>query len=474
MADADNEHLTRRPLPRARSNFAARTAQDDRERLHRRSFVQHSPPPNEDTPLLADSGRPSSQYGNALDGEQETEERRRGTASWFSGLFTLSRADSGQPSTSHGKRQSITESSKPRPGAFPRPVGGTDKLGTFAGVFVPVTLNVLSILMFLRFGFLLGQAGLVGIMGMLIAAYAINLLTTLSISAIATNGTVRGGGAYYLISRSLGPEFGGSIGIVYYLGSVFNTSLNAVGLVDCLIDNFGTRGGNMAEWLPQSFWWQFLWATTVLVASTVICLAGSGLFARCSNGLLLVLLVATLSIPLSAIFNPPFSEPKESIVFTGLSMDTFRKNLLPHFTRGAAGSVIHHRENFQDLFGILFPATGGILAGASMSGDLKHPSKAIPKGTLYGIALTFVLYTLVIFAMAASITRETLYSNTNVIQLTNISGVIVLAGEIATSLFSVLMGVIGSSKLLQALARDHLIPGLSLFGQGTKTSDEVG
>jgi potassium/chloride transporter 9 len=278
--------------------------------------------------------------------------------------------------------------------------------------------------------------------------------------------------AYYLISRSLGPEFGGSIGIVYYLGSVFNTSLNAVGLIDCLIENFGSHGGDMAEWLPQSYWWQFLWATLVLAVCTLICLAGSGLFARCSNGLLLVLLVATISIPLSAVVRPPFTNPKEEIVFTGLSMDTFRQNLLPHFTRGAAGSVGHHRENFQDLFGILFPATGGILAGASMSGDLKHPSKAIPKGTLYGIGLTFILYTLVIFAMAASIARETFYNNTNVIQLTNISGAVVLAGEMATSLFSVLMGVIGSAKLLQALARDHLIPGLSLFGQGTKKSDE--
>ncbi|KAJ4339079.1 hypothetical protein N0V87_003514 [Didymella glomerata] len=309
-------------------------------------------------------------------------------------------------------------------------------------------------------------------MGMLVAGYAINLLTTMSISAIATNGTVRGGGAYYLISRSLGPEFGGSIGIVFYLGLVFNTSLNAVGLIDCSIENFGSRTGSMSQWLPQSYWWQFFWATVVLTVCTLICLAGSGLFARCSNGLLVILLVAIISIPVSAVIKDPYLDEKHGIVFTGFSLDTLRENLMPQFTKGAAGSVTKHRENFQDLFGILFPAVSGILAGASMSGDLKHPSKAIPKGTLYGLGLTFCLYTIVIIALAASIGRESFYNNTNVIQLTNISGVIILLGEYSTSLFSVLMGVIGSAKLLQALARDHLVPGLSIFGQGTKAKDE--
>ena len=107
-----------------------------------------------------------------------------------------------------------------------------------------------------------------------------------------------------------------------------------------------------------------------------------------------------------------------------------------------------------------------------MSGDLKHPSKAIPKGTLYGLATTFVLYTLVIFAMATTITRGSFLRNANVIQDTNISGLVVLAGELASSLFSTLMGVIGSAKLLQALARDNLLPGFWIFAQGTKKGDE--
>ena len=78
----------------------------------------------------------------------------------------------------------------------------------------------------------------------LFPSYLINLITTLSISAISSNGTVRGGGAYYLISRSLGPEFGGSIGLVLYLGFVFNTGMNAVGMIDCLMNNFGQVAGS--------------------------------------------------------------------------------------------------------------------------------------------------------------------------------------------------------------------------------------
>ncbi|KAF3920696.1 hypothetical protein ABW21_db0209388 [Orbilia brochopaga] len=340
------------------------------------------------------------------------------------------------------------------------------KLGTFSGVFVPTTLNVLSILMFLRFGFILGQSGILGMMG----AYLINLVTTLSISAISTNGTVRGGGAYYLISRSLGPEFGGSIGIVFYLGYVLNTGMNAVGLIDCFMNNYGaeSEGGGA---FPDSFWWRYLYATAVLVFCTLICLLGSGIFAKASNLLLIILLVATYSIPFSTFFMKPiYSDNK--LLYSGLSWQTFTENLYPRFLKGAAGSESAHRETFQTLFGILFPATGGIFAGASMSGDLRKPSRSIPKGTLQGLLVTFITYALVILAMGASIKRRALYTDLNVIQDVNLSAMLILAGEFATCFFSALMGVIGSAKLLQALARDNIIPHFSLFGQGTASNDE--
>ncbi|KAK8110870.1 vacuolar cation/proton exchanger 3 [Apiospora kogelbergensis] len=314
------------------------------------------------------------------------------------------------------------------------------KLGVVSGVYIPTVLNILSILMFLRFGSILGRIGLLGILGLLVVAYFIDLVTALSLSAIASNGEVKGGGAYYLISRSLGPEFGGSIGVLFYLSQVLNTAMNVVGLIDCLKLNLGAL-------IPDGYWQGYLMQTCALVVCTALCFAGSAAFSRASNGLLVVLTIAILSIPISAIARSPFKDDQLDVEFTGLNSQT-------------------------ELFGILFPATSGIFAGASMSGDLVNPSKAIPKGTLWSMFSTLILYLLVIISMAASITRESLLLQTNVISITNLWSPLILAGECAVTFFSALMGLVGSAKLLQALARDKLLPGLSVFGLGTRRGDE--
>lgn len=367
--------IRRRELPRSHSNFATKTATDQGGQLTRRwSLFRTSPSPRDEIPNPNLDG--TSQW-DAFSGVYQMESP--GLLSRIRGFFNFadagdqkqgngrrSRRGSGEPLLATGTDQRADkrhDHGKPRA----KSVGGipgaaSAKLGTFAGVFVPTTLNVLSILMFLRFGFILGQSGVLGMLGMLVACYAINLLTTMSVSAIASNGTVRGGGAYYLISRSLGPEFGGSIGLVFYIGCVFNTGMNAVGLIDCIIYNFGVTTGGWSRLLPDGFWWSYLWATLVLVLCTVICLAGSSLFARASNGLLVLLLIATFSIPISAFFLSPFESRHLGIEYTGLSMETFKGNLMPMFTRGADGSQLKGRETWQSLFGILFPATGGIFA----------------------------------------------------------------------------------------------------------------
>ncbi|KIW17878.1 hypothetical protein PV08_05073 [Exophiala spinifera] len=485
--------LGRGTLPRSRPTFSTRTATDDAAQLLRRSSF----------PALLDSqNQASHEHGDAVpdssrpipipSGVSSPSVSRPQTASstgaygTFSHVHNVPERDqaNGQAdfaaSMPHDTLTGSMHSASTKPENFtfnqvpvaPRTNGGTDKLGTFSGVFVPTSLNVLSILMFIRFGFILGQSGVVGMLGMLTVAYLINLLTTMSISAVASNGIVRGGGAYYLISRSLGPEFGGAIGLVSYLGFVFNTGMNAAGLIDCLYYVFGSKSGDWTNTIPEGPWWQYLFSTAVVVICVAICLAGSSIFARASNALLFVLLLATFSIPLSAVIVKPFYGKNHFTHFTGFSIETLKENLLPKFTKDAAGSQLHGKENYQDLFGILFPATGGILAGASMSGDLKNPSKSIPRGTLAGLALTFVSYTSVIIALAASVTRESFYRNVNVVQDTNVSGSLILVGEIATTFFSVLMGIIGPAKQLQAIARDSVFPGLAIFGQGSRKSDE--
>ena len=145
---------------------------------------------------------------------------------------------------------------------------------------------------------------------------------------------------------------------------------------------------------------------------------------------------------------------------------------------------------------LVCPVISRIPAKVWQTHDFGYPATnrssnlAIPKGTLSGLALTFATYTLVIFAMAATVTRTSFYNDVNIVQdvstignarrpmlrqagrKTNLSGVLILLGEFATTFFSSLLGVIGSAKLLQAIARDNLIPGLSIFGQGTIPNDE--
>ena len=295
----------------------------------------------------------------------------------------------------------------------------------------------------------------------MVTAYLINLLTTLSLSAIASNGEVKGGGAYYLISRSLGPEFGGSIGLLFYLSQVLNTAMNIVGFIDCIRLFVGLA-------FPQGYWTGYGLETCALLLCTALCTAGSGLFAKASNVLLVVLALAIISIPISAIFKSPFVDPELGVEFTGLSITTLRSNLLPPRNH----KEFRGFETFRDLFGILFPATSGIFAGASMSGDLKNPSKAIPKGTLWAMLTTFITYLVVILSMAFSTTHASFLAQPNVISTISLSPYVILAGECAVTFFSALMGLIGSAKLLQALARDKLLPGLGIFGQGTNKTDE--
>ncbi|GAC94804.1 hypothetical protein PHSY_002377 [Pseudozyma hubeiensis SY62] len=345
------------------------------------------------------------------------------------------------------------------------------KLGTWDGVFMPVSLNILGIILFLRFGFVLGQAGLLGAVFLLVVSYAIDTLTAMSLNAISTNGQVRGGGAYYLISRSLGPEFGGSIGLIFFAGQALNAAMNVLGFVETLTDAFGQSRG-ASGFLPEGPWYNFFYGSIVLLVSAIVCLVGSKLFARATLALALVLCVAIVSIPISSFTVQPFIDDDRGVYYTGWSWETTRSNLLPRFTAGAAGSSTGNEpENWQSVFGVLFPAVTGILAGASMSGDLRKPSKSIPKGTNYSLVFTFLVYLLSFVVFAGTIERESFYVDVGIVSDVALSPQIITFGALASTAFSALMGVMACGKVLQAIARDNLLPVLDIFAQGTEVSD---
>lgn len=348
--------------------------------------------------------------------------------------------------------------------------GQPRKLGTWDGVFMPVTLNVLGIILFLRFGFILGQAGLLGSLLLLVVSYGVDTLTVLSLNAISTNGQVRGGGAYYLISRSLGPEFGGSIGLVFFFGQAFNAAMNVLGCVESLIGALGESRGH--GFLPEGSWFLYTYGSIVLWLCTLVCLFGSSLFSRATLLLAVILSVAVSSMPLSALFVQPFEDPARDLYYTGFSWTTLAENMWPHFTAGAAGSsTTPASESWRSVFGVLFPAVCGILAGASMSGDLRKPSKSIPKGTNWSLIFTFGVYVSAFVIMASTIPRESLYRDVGIVGDVSLWPVIVVLGELASCSFSALMGVMACAKVLQAIARDDLLPLLAPFAQGTASGD---
>ncbi|KAJ2356741.1 hypothetical protein GGF43_001884, partial [Coemansia sp. RSA 2618] len=327
------------------------------------------------------------------------------------------------------------------------------KLGTWDGVFMPVMLSIWGILVYVRMGYFLSQVGIVGTAASFVCGYLTTTMTTLSISAISTNGTVKGGGPYYMLSRSLGPEFGGSIGLMFYAGTLLSAVLNTVAFTEPLLSNFGQTLGDVTHTFPEGANWHILYSSVLFTLCTVVCLTGAQMFARASTFLSTFIIASTGMILVSFAARSPFVDEEKSVYYTSWSMDTFRENLWPDLRPIAEGRA---SETIGSVLGVLFPACIGIMAGASMSSSLRKPSKSIPKGTLWAVMLTFVLYMAMVLCLGATTRRITLRENFNVLQEINVLPIIVPLGAIITSVTSTLSGVLSSASVLQAIAKDDL------------------
>jgi amino acid transporter len=306
-------------------------------------------------------------------------------------------------------------------------------LGTFAGVFTPSILTILGIILFLRLGYVVGNAGLGLALLILLLANGISVLTSVSLSAIATNLKVKGGGDYYLISRTLGHEFGGAIGIVVFLAQSVSIAFYCLGFGEVLADLLST---NM-DILPQiiaalavSFLFIFAWL-------------GADWATRFQYVVMAVLAAAIISFFIggflrwdSALLVQNWSSPQTNM-------------------------------GFWVLFAIFFPAVTGFTQGVSMSGDLKDPGKSLPSGTFMAVGLSIIIYILSSIIFAAALPADVMMSDYGAMKKVAFLGFLVTAGVIAATLSSAMASFLGAPRILQSLAADRIFPFLVPFAKGS-------
>jgi len=313
----------------------------------------------------------------------------------------------------------------------------TGRLGTFAGVFTPSVLTILGIILFLRLGYVVGTAGLGKALIIIAVANLISVLTSFSLAAIATNMKVGGGGDYYLISRTLGIEFGGAIGIVLFLAQSVSIAFYCIGFGEALSAILGLNGHVTVQ----------LIAGTALLFLFLLAWIGADLATKFQYVVMVFLILALLSFYIGGIgqWN------------TGLLMENW-----------VAGEST---APFWLLFALFFPAVTGFTQGVSMSGDLEDPGKSLPTGTFAAVFISILVYFTVAVVFAASTPLKTLTGDYGAMKQISMYGWLINAGVIAATLSSAMASFLGAPRILKSLASDKIFPFLNPFAKGYGPSD---
>ncbi len=306
--------------------------------------------------------------------------------------------------------------------------------GAFAGVFTPSILTIIGVVMYLRFGWVLGNLGLGRTLLLVTLCNSVTLLTGLSLSALATNREVQGGGAYYLVSRAFGAETGAAIGIPLFLSQAIGTAFYVAGFSESLVGALPAAAG---------------WDPRLVGSATLVALAGVSVFSANLAMRVQYFIMAAIALSLVSFFagGNPGAE-----VLAG---------------SGAAAPS----PGFWVVLAVFFPAVTGILSGVGMSGDLRNPGKAIPRGTLGAVLAGYAIYmavpvALYFFAGDAPALR----TDPMIFQKCSRWPALVLPGVWAACLSSALGSLLAAPRVLQAMSRDRLAP--AFLGRGYGKGDD--
>ncbi len=297
-------------------------------------------------------------------------------------------------------------------------------------------LTILGIILFRRLGYVVGAAGLVQTLLIIALANAISVLTSISLSAIATNFRVKGGGDYYLISRTLGVEFGGAIGIVLFLAQAVSIAFYCIGFGEAVAGIAGAPAG----------------------AARIIAAGAGGvifLFAWLGADVATRLQFVVMAVLGAAI-----------VAFAAGSIGAFDRVTFSSNLAAPAGG-----PGFWVLFAIFFPAVTGFTQGVSLSGDLKNPGRSIPMGTFLAVGLSMVVYFGAAILFAGALPGAELVRDYEAMRRATPWGSMIDAGVIAATLSSAMASFLGAPRILQALAADRIVPFLQPFAAGVGGSN---
>ncbi|XP_063756617.1 solute carrier family 12 member 6-like isoform X2 [Eleginops maclovinus] len=487
-----------------------------------------------------------------------------------------------QGAKEHEEAESIGEKKK---------AGKSPQMGTFMGVYLPCLQNIFGVILFLRLTWVVGSAGVLQGLCIVFICCCCTLLTAISMSAIATNGVVPAGGAYFMISRSLGPEFGGAVGLCFYLGTTFAGAMYILGAIEILLMYIAPKAAIFEAKHPEGEGAAMLnnmrvYGSICLLLMSLLVFVGVKYVNKLASIFLACVIVSIVSIYIGALvsaFKPPqfnvcmlgnrtisgheiedkqcgktvllqIKEQGDTVEYnftvsndTSTLGPTFDPSLAPplmektthlwrHFCQGteinascdeyflannfsqiegipglasgiisknlwssylSKGDVVEKGSlssshvsppastqqpyvfadittSFTLLVGIFFPSVTGIMAGSNRSGDLKDAQRSIPIGTILAILTTSLVYLSSVVLFGACIDGvvlrdkfgDSVNGNLVVGTLAWPTPWVIVIGSFFSTCGAGLQSLTGAPRLLQAIAKDNIIPFLRVFGHG--------
>ena len=301
-------------------------------------------------------------------------------------------------------------------------------------VFIASISTILGAILFLRFGYAVGNVGFFGAIAIIVLGHAVTIPTALAVAEIATNRKVEGGGDYYVISRSFGINIGAAIGIALFLSQAISVSFYIIAFAESFIP-FG-------QFLNEKYNLGIL--SNLLVNSKAI-------------GLISMSLLSLLIISKGADLGVKALYVVASVIFISLLLFFLGESQI-EMKQVNFFSKAEEAKDFFYVFTIIFPAFTGISAGLGLSGDLKEPRKSIPRGTIIATVLGAIIYILVAFKLVISTDLNNLANNQLVMSDIAIWGPIIPIGLACAAISSALGSIIIAPRTLQALAKDKIFP----------------